>query len=361
MKNKKTIIVVTIFVVIALLHVLVAKLIFSGSSDSDKIENTGESGGTPPPVEPSPDKVSPKEPVPVIPKKITTKAAQKLKPAGLPLNYLNAVRGDIPDLPGSKEAKSGILVDMNTRQVIWCKNAGKGFPIASMTKMMTILLAMEDISAGKASLSTPVKVTVAAYKIGGTTVYLDPRETFTLGELMQSMMIRSANDSAYLVGEYFSDYNMPAFVARMNKRAAELKMKDTHYINPNGLPGKDRSEQCESSPEGLVFLAEQLLKYPEIMKWCSTRTATFRPKGHKAMQLMTNTNKLVGTCPGVDGMKTGFTNAAGSCITVTCLRGGKRMIAVVTGMKQWRTRNKFVKDLLDWGYKRDAKLSKLKH
>ena len=153
---------------------------------------------------------------------------------------------------------------------------------------------------------------------------------------------------------------MPVFVARMNKRAVELKMKDTHFINPNGLPGKTRTEQCESSPEGLVFLAEQLLKYPQVMKWCSTRTATFRPKGHKAMQLMTNTNKLVGTCPGVDGIKTGYTNAAGSCITVTCLRGGKRIIAVVTGMKQWRTRNKFIKKLLDWGYKRDATLNSIK-
>jgi serine-type D-Ala-D-Ala carboxypeptidase (penicillin-binding protein 5/6) len=353
---KKSIIITTIFVVIALLHIMFARLIFSDKNP----EKPG--AGT--------DAQAPDEPVAHIPSRIDLKKKPTLKkPAvkqlfkkaralpGTPLNYKYAVQGNIPGLSGSKEAKSGILINVATRKVIWGKNPQKAVAIASMTKMMTLLLAMEDIKSGKVTLKTPIKVTIAAHKVGGTQVFLDPRETFTLGELLQSMVLRSANDSAYLVAEFLGNGNIATFIARMNKRAKELNMPAANFINPNGLPGKTRRDNSVSSPEGLALLGEQLLEYPQVMKWSSTKTAIFRPRTNKSYQLMTNTNKLVGTCPGVDGLKTGFTNAAGSCITVSCLRGGKRVIAVVTGFKSWRTRNEFVKKLLAWGYKKDAKLT----
>jgi len=103
-------------------------------------------------------------------------------------------------------------------------------------------------------------------------------------------------------------------------------------------------------------MAFELLKRPQAIKWTSTRKDSFRDKSSKAYQLLVNTNKLVDSCPGVDGLKTGFINASGSCITVTCKRGGRRLVVAVTGFKSWRTRNAFVRKLLDWGYKRSIEV-----
>ena len=345
---KKTLVITIIFVVIALLHILAVKLIFSDK----KPEKAGAGTDSVAPDVPQIKEPQPKIPTRVPPRKVAPAVARRF---GIPLNYKHAIMGNILELPGSKNAKSGILVDVGSRNVLWSKNPKQGAPIASMTKMMTLLLAMEDIRAGKVQLNTRVKVTKAAYLIGGSQVYLDPRETFTLGELMESMAIKSANDSAYLVGEFIGHQDMAGFVARMNQRAKELNMPATHFINPHGLP--DNKKNSISSPEGLVLLAERLIEYPQILKWTSTRTAIFRPKTNKHHQLMTNTNKLISSCHGVDGLKTGYTQTAGFCITVTCLRNGKRLIAVVTGFKSSKERNAFVKKLLDWGYKRDAQLS----
>ncbi len=347
---KKTLVITIIFVVIALLHILAVKLIFSDK----KPEKAGAGTDSVAPDVPQVKEPQPKIPTKVPPRKVAPSVSRRF---GIPLNYKNAIMGNILELPGSKGVKCGILVNVNSRNVLWSKNPKTASPIASMTKLMTILLAMEDVRAGKVKLSTPIKVTKGAYAIGGTQVFLDPRETFPLGELLQTMVIRSANDSAYLVAEFLGNGDVASFVERMNAKAKQLNMPGTHFINPNGLPAEDRKDNCVSSPEGMVLLGERLLQYPEVMKWMSTRKATFRPKTNKGYQLMVNTNKLIGTCPGVDGMKTGFTNAAGSCITVSCLRGGKRFIAVVTGCKSWKDRNDFVKKLLDWGYKRDAQLS----
>jgi D-alanyl-D-alanine carboxypeptidase (penicillin-binding protein 5/6) len=221
-----------------------------------------------------------------------------------------------------------------------------------MTKMMTLLLAMEDINKNPAiSLETKVTVGKAASKIGGTQVFLKQGEVFPVSKLMESMLLRSANDSAYQVAEFFGDGDVSKFIAAMNVKATELKMPGTKFYNPNGLPG-DGTPDNISSPEGLAIIAEQMLKYPKIMEWSSTRIGHFREKTSKAYQMMVNTNKLVSSCPGVDGLKTGYISASGFCVTVTCKRGDRRLIAVVTGFKSAKERNHFVAKLLDWGYKR---------
>jgi serine-type D-Ala-D-Ala carboxypeptidase (penicillin-binding protein 5/6) len=272
------------------------------------------------------------------------------------LIYKNTVWGDIPSLKRSKMAKTGILVDIDNRKVLWAKKCRKSVPIASMVKMMTVLLAFEQISNKDKdiTLNTIIPVTVEAYKIGGHQVYLDPREKFSLKKLLKTIMISSANDSAYLVAQYLGNGNVDTFVKAMNKRAKELHMPNAHFSNPDGLPEKHSDKDNKATAEGLVFLAEQLLKYPLVTKWANTRLDYFRKDTKKPMMLV-NTNRLVrNKFNGITGMKTGYTRRSGFCLTATCDRNGKRLVAVVTGFNRDKERNEFVKNLLNWGYKRLA-------
>ena len=168
-------------------------------------------------------------------------------------------------------------------------------------------------------------------------------------------MIKSANDSAELVAEYLGNGDRETFVEMMNKRAGELHLSNTHFYNPHGLPNGNGPKRQEnySCAESLAYMAEMLLRYPVAVKMASTWKDHIR-EGKKRFDLV-NHNKLVSYCPGVDGMKTGFTNKAMFCIAVTCKRNNRRLIAVVTGFPSWRTRNKFVSKLLNWGYKRNLK------
>ena len=277
---------------------------------------------------------------------------------GKPFIYEYAVMGNIPALPRSRNATSGILVDLTTRNVLWAKNHRKGVPIASMTKIMTCLIAYEDVVAGKYSLDTPVKVSVKAARVGGSQVYLDPRETFSLGELMKAASIKSANDAAYLIAEFIGGGSVQPFVDRMNAKARELRMPGTKFFNPNGLPGSTAAKDNVASPEGMARLAEATLRHRQLMVWASTWMDTFRKKGQKGFMQIKNHNYLLPgsseAAKGVDGLKTGFINRSGFCLTATCLRDGRRMVAVVTGYPIRRERDRFVRQLLDWGYSRAA-------
>ena len=289
-------------------------------------------------------------------------APMVLKPEryGEPFIYQHAVNGNIRVLPLSKTATSGILVDLTTRNVLWAKNPQKSYPIASMTKLMTCLLAYEDVLAGRngVTLKTPIQVSAAASKIGGSQVYLDPRETFTLEELMKATTIKSANDAAYQIAEFLGGGSVSSFVRRMNTRAAQLQMPNTHFYNPNGLPGNTAATDNSASPEGMARLAEETLRYPYLVKLSSTWMDTFRKPGEKGYMQIKNHNYLLPSsrsaeaAAGVDGLKTGFIKRSGYCVTVTCLRDGHRLVAVVTGFPMRRERDRFVKDLLDWGYER---------
>ena len=274
-------------------------------------------------------------------------------------DYRKALWDDKLPIAGCKQTSSGILVDLDTHKVLWAKKPRKGVAIASMTKMMTLLLALEALDARTdLELDTPIAVSPGAAGMGGSQVYLDVKETHPFGELLKSMAIKSANDSAYLVAEYVGNNSMAHFIAAMNKRAYKLRMPSTKFVNVHGLTS-DRRTNSISSPEGLAILAEQLLQYPLLMDWTSTKHDFFRPEGNKHRQALTNTNRLVGKCSGVDGIKTGYTRAAGFCVTATCMRGGKRLVAVVTGVKSSKARNAFVSKLFAWGYRRALELESL--
>jgi D-alanyl-D-alanine carboxypeptidase (penicillin-binding protein 5/6) len=245
------------------------------------------------------------------------------------------------------EIVAGTVIDLSSRRVYWGKHMLQAYPIASMTKMMTALLVVEDLraSGGRLTLETPVRVTVAASKIGGRQVWLDPRETLTIDELLKCVLIRSANDCAYLLGEFLSG-SEAAFVQRMNERAKELGCQQFVFHNTHGLPAGGRENL--GSPVELAYLAEILMDEPEIMRWTCVRRDAIRE--NTKIFYLDNTNSLLGRCPGVNGMKTGVTNKAGHCITVTCEREGRRLAVVVMGAANSKSRDALARDLLEWGY-----------
>ncbi|MFA6815617.1 MAG: serine hydrolase [Lentisphaeria bacterium] len=245
------------------------------------------------------------------------------------------------------------VFDVNTHSLLWGHNESRSYAIASLTKMMTALLLMEDLhdSSKNVTLQTQVKVTRAASKIGGRQVWLDPRESFCVEDLLKAMMIRSANDCAYQIGEFLAGGDISVFVQRMNLRAKQLNCNTLYYYNPHGLPTDSRKENSGSVSE-LAYLAERLWHYPELIKWTSTRIDMIR-EDTKPFQLV-STNKLLQTCSGVVGLKTGMTNKAGYCIVVICEREGRKIIVVVLGTSPQkgggRMRDKIAKQLVDWAY-----------
>ena len=278
-------------------------------------------------------------------------------PATLKLDFSNAVRGDIKGIALSKECRAGILVNANTGKVLWSKNGEKSVPIASMTKMMTALLTMEDITGKRASLEDMLHVSPGCEAVNDGEVWLDRRESFTLDQMIMTFMIKSANDAAYLVAEHIGKGDVNAFIRRMNQRAKELGMGDAYFGNPHGLPEKKSGNpDNRATPAGMAMLANELIKYPLILKYSSTIVANLpRTVGKAKNTVLSSTNYLIrGGEPGVDGLKTGFTNDAGFCVTITCLRNGVRLIAVGTGFKVRKNRTEFMRQLLDWGYKQAA-------
>ncbi|MBT3378311.1 MAG: D-alanyl-D-alanine carboxypeptidase [Lentisphaerae bacterium] len=248
--------------------------------------------------------------------------------------------------------KSGILVDWTNRQILWRRRDTTVTAIASLTKMMTACLLLEAVEARpELSLSTPVRVTPGAAKIAGSQVYLDPRETFPVQDLLKSIMIFSANDAAYLIAEFLGGGDPQTFVRAMNDQAKTFGLQNTHFLNPHGLPSAGRKENQSTALE-MACLAGQLLEYPEIVRWSSTWLSYLRQNTQKPFQLV-NRNRLVNPSEGVsgvNGMKTGFTSKAGYCVAATCTRSSRTLIAVVTGCPTSKERNSLVEALLEWGY-----------
>lgn len=248
--------------------------------------------------------------------------------------------------PCESACGTGILVDPARRKVLWAKAADRAVPIASMTKMMTMLLTEEAIQAGRISRETIIPVSVAAYRIGGSQVWLDPKEAFPLSELLKAVAIKSANDAAFLIGEYLGNGDVTAFVTQMNRRAKELGMTRTTFYEAHGL-GDDYKRHNVASAYDMVLLGERLLAYPEVIRLASTRVDTFR---NGKTELKNHNNLVYNRVAGVDGLKTGYTKASGYCVTVSCLRNGRRLLACVTGFKTAKERDAFCKALLEWGY-----------
>jgi len=276
---------------------------------------------------------------------------------GAPLDFSQAARGDLPQrlVPGLKKwSGTGIIVDMDTRKVLWEKDPHRPVAVASMVKMMTLLLVAEELERNpQLALDTPVTITKTVMQVPRTGVlYLAPGEVFSLRELLIGIVVKSANDAATQIGEVV-DGSVSAFVRRMNARAAELNLKSTVFYNPCGLPDA-KGRNAKSSAADMVLLGERLLEYPFILEMCLLKQYAIRD----GKTIFVNTNKLIAPhYPGVDGLKTGYTRFSGSCLTFSVLRNGRRIVGCVTGFGSARDRDVFCRRLIDWAYDPQAVLN----
>ena len=241
--------------------------------------------------------------------------------------------------------RSILLIEANTGRVLKAKNERLATKPASIVKMMTALIAMEQIKRNIIHLDEIITVSRRASRIGGQQVYLAQGEKFSLRNLMKSIIISSANDSSYAVAEHIAG-DAEAFVGMMNQRAKELGMTNTHFVNVNGLPPGRKKPTNQMSARDAGILARELINYPLIMKWSATRNAPFR----NGSFTLTNTNNLLGRFRGMDGLKTGYHRKAGFSIVATAKRKNLRLIAVVMGSSHSRRRFKEAKRLLAWGF-----------
>ena len=294
------------------------------------------------------------KPAPSVP---STTYVRKPKKTTVPkLDYTGAARDDISGLKGITLSTAGILVDMDTNKVLWAKNPSKPVPVASLTKIMTIMLAyeiaMDDSS--PYTLQSLIPVTPEAINTEASKVYFKKGEMFTIDELLIAASVRSANDAAHLLAEHLGGGKADKFIEDMNRRAKEVGMTHTTYFNAHGLPGKSKALDNQSSCEDVARLCLVFRNYSYLMELAGKRTAPFREKSSPDYILLQNHNNLLPgaktAAPGVNGIKTGFTNRAGFCVAASCQRGGRNLLAVVTGFPSAADRDNFVRVLLDWGY-----------
>lgn len=253
--------------------------------------------------------------------------------------------------PAEQIYKGAIVMDANTGRVLFEDNADVISPPASVTKLMTYLVINDLIQAGTLSLQTPVTVTASDSKIGGTQVWLKQGETFPVEELLYALMIQSANDAAYALARTAAG-TVPAFVERMNAKARELGMTHTTYRTPHGLPPSNRrtSEGDLTSPRDLARLSQHLISRTDVLRYTSVKIRPFRDGQATGRIEMRNHNHLLGAVAGVDGLKTGYTAGAGFCLAATAERNGKRIIAVIMGSSDRKTRDIKMAELIERGF-----------
>ena len=229
--------------------------------------------------------------------------------------------------PGSGAPVAMIVVDADSGTVLAEHEADRQWPPASMAKMMTVLVALERVRAGQVSLDDRVRVSEKASRMGGSQVYLAAGEIFSLGQLLEAVMIPSANDASVAVAEHIAG-STEAFVELMNRRAQELGMTGTRYRSVHGLPPEAGQPPDLTTARDLATLGRELRKHPEAVRWAATAQGTFR----NGTLVMRNTNHLLRTFPGATGLKTGYYTAAGFSVTATARRGEMEVLAVVLGM-----------------------------
>jgi len=244
--------------------------------------------------------------------------------------------------PPAIAAKSAKLVDASTGQVLYAADSDERTAPASITKIMTMLLVMEQVKAGKISLDDVVTVSTEASLMGGSQVYLKERERVPVRDLMAAAAIRSANDASFALAEFVAG-TADDFVWMMNQRAAELGMANTHFTNPEGLDDPDHY----TTAADIAIMSRELVAYPEVLEWTSTWIGKMRDGTYDLF----NTNRLIKEYEGADGLKTGHTDKAGYCLAGTAERGGVRLIAVVMGTAGESERVAETAKLLDYGFR----------
>ena len=244
------------------------------------------------------------------------------------------------------EAKSWILMDAATGTVLESGNEHEKLAPASVTKVMTLLLIMGAIDSGQLGWDDPVTASETAAAKGGSQVFLKAGEQMTVEDMVKSIAVSSANDCACAMAEHLCG-SEAAFVERMNQRAAELGMADTHFVNCTGLDdGADAASHRTSAHDIALMSRELLSKHPDIKKYTTIWMDSIRGGSFG----LSNTNKLVRFYPGCTGLKTGFTSGAGYCLSASAQRDGMELIAVAMGAETSQKRNDACRGMLDYGF-----------
>ena len=257
----------------------------------------------------------------------------------LPIKFINA-----EELNLATNAKSAILIEASTGEIIFEKNSHERLVPASMTKMMSMLLIIESIEKGIISWDEMVTVSENASSMGGSQILLETNEKMSVSDLFKGIAVASGNDAVVAMAEKIAGTE-DAFVNMMNNRAKELGLKDTNFKNPHGLDTANHY----SSAYDMAMIAKELVKHEEVFKYTSIYEDYLRQNTDKEIWLV-NTNKLVRFYDGVDGLKTGYTAGAGYCLTATAKKNGMRIIAVAMGEPDSKTRNAEITSMLDYAF-----------
>ena len=259
-------------------------------------------------------------------------------------------------------SESAILMDAESGKILYEKNIDEQLPMASMTKIMSMLLIMESIEDGSLNYNDKVLISENASGMGGSQVFLQAGEEYTVDSLLKCIAVSSANDAVVAMAEKISG-SVDAFVKLMNERTSKLGLKNTHFTNPHGLDNEDHY----STAYDMAIIAKELLKHEDILKYTSIyEDYLTKPDGSQIW--LVNTNRLVRFYDGVDGLKTGYTTASGYCLTATAKKNDLRLISVVMKSPSAEDRSSDTSSLLSYGfnsfknniiYKKDQSLGKI--
>ena len=242
--------------------------------------------------------------------------------------------------------KSALLMEVSSGTILFEQNAHEPLAPASVTKVMTMLLIMETIDSGTIGWEDTVTTSEAAAAKGGSQVYLKEGETMSVRDMLKSIAVSSANDCACAMAEHLAG-SEDAFVERMNARARELGMHDTHFVNCTGLDDSEEAKNHRTSAHDIAVMSRELLKnHPKIKEFTTIWMDSVRDGAFG----LSNTNKMIRFYDGATGLKTGFTSGAGYCLSASALRDGMELIAVVMGAENSKARFQSCKAMLDHGF-----------
>lgn len=259
------------------------------------------------------------------------------------------------DLKLAEKAKSAILVEASTGKILFEKNADEKLHPASMTKMMSMLLIIEAIEDGVIKWDQVVQVSENASSMGGSQILLETGEKMTVRDLFKGVAIASGNDAVVALAETVAG-NVSNFVSMMNKRAQELGLTNTNFKNPHGLDDANHY----SSSRDMMLIAMELVKHEDVLEYTKIYEDYLRENTDRKIWLV-NTNRLVRFYDGVDGLKTGYTEDAGYCMTATAQKDGMRVIAVIMGEETSKIRNQEVSEMLDYAFAQYKVINMLKN
>ena len=251
------------------------------------------------------------------------------------------------------EAKSALLMDTATGTVLYEQDAHVPLAPASVTKVMTLLLIMEAIDSGRLGWDDPVTASETAAAKGGSQIYLKVGETMSVRDMVKSIAVSSANDCACAMAEHIAG-SEAAFVEKMNQRAKELGMENTHFVNCTGLDDGEAAKEHRTTAYDIALMSRELLKnHPDITQYTTIWMDSVRDGAFG----LSNTNKMVRFYPGCTGLKTGFTSGAGYCLSASAQRDGLELVAVVMGCETSQKRFAACKAMLDYGFANYALIS----